>query len=151
MYFNIFHLAAHGASYRQTKNKLDYSLILSRRGRHEVEIFAPEMLVRLQIDADVLLSTCCDTFSPPFVELIKGYDNHIGNFIAPVSDSWPGDATVFSIMFYNRLLSALRPPQKKISDSAIVEAFTSANRGYKSYGGNSTFRLYSFDDDKTYE
>lgn len=80
--FNILHFAAHGAYFMKTKRTLDYSVIYQKRGKREKEIFRPDTIVRAELQADVFLSTCCQTFNNYFIEMIKGYKN-IHNFIAP--------------------------------------------------------------------
>lgn len=147
--FNIFHLAAHGTYFRKTKNQLDYSVIVQQRGKREVEIFAHDTVVRSMLQADVFLSTCCNTFNDPFVEVLAGY-GYIKNFIAPKDAPSSGDTIIFSLMFYNELLRRVKPTQKEIEDDDVIDAFKLTNRAYRSYHGKGSFKLYNCRDVMTY-
>ena len=147
---NIFHLAAHGAYYRKTRNKLDYSCIYGKRGKKEREIFRPDTIVRAELQADLFLSTCCNTFNDFFLEEMNGY-GEVYNFIAPKDDPLIGDTTIFSLMFYNELLRQIKISQKQIPDDEIRKAFQITNKAYKSYKGIGKFRLYNYHDDRVYE
>lgn len=129
---------------------MDYSAIYQKRGKKEVEIFRPDTIVRLELKADVFISTNCDTFNNYFLEIIKGYGG-IRNFIAPVDSPISGDTIVFSLMFYNDLIREISSKQKAIKDKEILKAFRTTKRAYKSYKGEGDFKLYNNEFKKIYE
>lgn len=145
--FNIFHFSAHGAYFNKNKKELDYSCIYRKRGKQEIEIFRPDTIVRSELQADVFLSTCCQTFNDHFIEIIKGY-GQIYNFIAPEDSPDTGDTIIFSLMFYNELIRRITLSQKEIKDKAILDAFMITKKAYKSYNGEGNFKLYNSKLDK---
>lgn len=148
--FNILHFAAHGTYFRKTKRKLDYSVIYQKRGKRVKEIFRPDTIVRAELQADVFVSTCCQTFNDSFIEIIHGY-GEINNFIAPENSPLTGDTIIFSLMFYNELIGGITLSQKEIKDKAIIDAFAITNKAYKSYRGEGSFKLYNYSEDMFYE
>lgn len=141
-YYNIIHLGAHGLYTKATKGKMDYAAIYQKRGRQQKEIFRADSIVRTGLQADVLLSTCCQTFNPIFLDIIANYHG-ISNFIAPVGQPLIGNTMVFSIMFYNKLLREIKATSDVIPDKAIISAFKVTKRAYKAYVNNEDFRLYN--------
>lgn len=140
--FNIFHLAAHGAYFDENKQQLGYACIYRTRGKQVIEIFRPDTIVRAGLNADVFLSTCCQTFNDHFLDIIENYEG-IKNFIAPEEDPLSGDTIVFSLMFYNELLRQITKSQKEIKNDDIFYAFSLTNKAYKSYGGTGNFKIAS--------
>jgi hypothetical protein len=149
-FFNVFHLAAHGAYFKRTKKMLDYSCIYGKRGKQEREIFRPDTLVRVKLQADLFLSTCCNTFNDYFLEEINGY-GEVYNLVAPRDDPLTGDTIIFSLMFYNELIRRIRVSQKQIPNDEIKKAFQVTNKAYKAYKGLGRFALYNCQDDRVYE
>jgi hypothetical protein len=141
-YFNIVQFSAHGTYTAQTRNNLDYSAIVQRRKGHDIEIFRPDSIVRTGLQADVFLSTNCQTFNPLFLDVIRNYKG-ISNFIAPVNSPYIGNTLIFSMMFYNLLLRRIRINAVKISDDAIIDCFLRAKASYSKYVPNENFRLYN--------
>lgn len=141
-FFNIFHLAAHGKYDEKNKQQLDYSSVYRKRGKQEVEIFRPDTIVIAELQADVFLSTCCQTFNDHFIKIIKGY-GEIYNFIAPEDCPEAGDTIIFSLMFYNDLIRRITLAQKGIKDKDIYDAFKITNEAYKKYGGTGNFKIAS--------
>lgn len=148
-FFNILHFAAHGTYSKKTKWKLDYSVISQKRNRRVKEIFRPDTIVRAELQADVFLSTCCQTFNKSFIEIINGY-GEINNFIAPKNSPIIGDTIIFSLMFYNELIRRISLRQKEIKDHAIIDAFLMANKAYKIYEGEGNFNLYNYSENMIY-
>ncbi len=140
--FSIFHLAAHGRYFARTRTRLAFPTITGRRNGREFEILRPDSLVVTKLKADVLLSTCCDSFNERFIGVLRGY-GAIRNYIAPVDDPQPGDTIVFALMFYNQLIRDIRVSQKQVGDEQIRKAFETARVAYVSYSGCGTFRLYN--------
>jgi hypothetical protein len=148
--FNIFHLAGHGSYYkRNARNQLDEAVVYAKRGNKWIEVFAPDSVVRAELEIDVFVSTCCETFNDHFIGVLGGY-RRVRNFIAPNHDANAGDATVFSLMFYNQLVSRISRSRKSISDKIILESFRSVDRAYKLYGGTGDFKMYNWAKDKRY-
>jgi hypothetical protein len=142
-YYNIFQFSAHGNYFKGTKNKLDYTTIVQRRGNKEdVEIFRPDSIVRTGLQADLFFSTNCKTFNSHFIDIIKNYGG-ISNFIAPANSSSIGNTLIFAMMFYNLLFRQVRSNALKISEENIIESFKIASCSYKRYGTKDDFRLYS--------
>jgi hypothetical protein len=148
--FNIFHFSAHGAYFNKNKHELDYSCIYRKRGKQEIEIFRPDTIVRAQLQADVFLSTCCQTFNEHFIETLKGY-KEVFNFIAPEDEPLTGDTIVFSLMLYNELINQITLSQKEIKDKDIINAFKITNKAYKSYNGQGNFKLYNIKSSKIFK
>lgn len=141
--FNIFHFSAHGAYFKKNKKELDYSCIYRTRGNQAIEIFRPDTIVRAKLQADVFLSTCCQTFNDHFIEIIEGY-GQIYNFIAPEDSPDTGDTIIFSLMFYNELIRRITLAQEEIKDKAIHDAFKKTNKAYEKYEGAGNFKLLTF-------
>ena len=142
-YFNIVQFSAHGSYTAATKNKLDYSTIVKRRStKKDIEIFRPDSIVRTGLQADVFLSTNCQTFNPLFIDIIKNYKG-VSNFIAPVNSPYIGNTLIFSMMFYNLLLRNVRKNGVKISDDAVIKAFKQTKIAYKKYNSFEDYKLYN--------
>lgn len=141
-YYNIIHLGAHGYYKKETKGQMDYTAIYQKRGNKQKEIFRADSIVRTGLKADILLSTCCQTFNPAFLEIITNYQG-VSNFIAPVGQPLIGNTMVFSMMFYNKLLREIKPISNAIPDKVIINAFKITKKAYKSYVSNEDFRLYN--------
>jgi len=139
---NIFHFSAHGAYHQRKKKELDYSCIYRKRGNQWVEIFRPDTIVRVNLRAEVFLSTCCQTFNDYFIEIIFGYGG-IANFIAPQNTPFIRDTTIFSLMFYNELLNRITSSQKVMKPRAVIDSFKITNKAYKAYKGEGRFLLYN--------
>lgn len=150
-YFNIVHFSAHGTYEKATKTKLDYTKIVKRRGNKEdVEIFRADSIVRTGLQADVFLSTNCETFNPLFIDTLKHYQG-ISNFIAPINSPYIGNTLIFSMMFYNLVLRKVSNSSFKISDNNIIEAFKQVKSCYKKYNFNEDYRLYNYKSDKVFK
>jgi hypothetical protein len=141
-HFNIVQFSAHGNYFKGTKTTLDYSTIVKRRGGKDVEIFRPDSIVRTGLQADIFLSTNCQTFNSQFIEIIRNY-NGVANYIAPVNSPYIGNTLIFSMMFYNLLLRRIRTKAIKISDKSIIESFFLAKASYVKYNEKEDFRLYN--------
>ncbi|MGQ0826978.1 MAG: hypothetical protein ACT4ON_01155 [Bacteroidota bacterium] len=141
-YFNIVQFSAHGNYTVKTKNNLDYSAIIKRRGCNNTEIFRPDSIVRTGLRADVFLSTNCKTFNPVFIDVIRHYKG-VSNFIAPINSPYIGNTLIFSMMFYNLLLRKIRINTRKIPDDTVITAFKQAKASYKRYNSEEDFRLYN--------
>ncbi|MDF2451911.1 MAG: hypothetical protein K0S26_1415 [Bacteroidota bacterium] len=150
-YFNIVQFSAHGGYQQPTRTKLAYTSIVKRRGnKKDVEIFRPDSIVRTGLEADIFLSTNCQTFNPMFIDTFRHYKG-ISNFIAPVNSPYIGNTLIFSIMFYNTLLRKVGSTNSRISDKSIIEAFLQCNAGYKKYCPIDQFRLYNQKTNKIYK
>jgi hypothetical protein len=145
--FNIVHLAAHGRYRPKSGTELDYSAVYRQRGSIEKEIFRPDTIVRACLEADLLVSTCCETFNDHFLGVLNGYGG-VANFIAPQGDPYIGDTIVFSLMLYNGLIREVGYLKNKLSDKSIRESFKIAQKGYKAYQGEGDFKLYSWNKSK---
>lgn len=148
--FNIFHFAAHGAYFEKNKQQLDYACIYRTKGKQAIEIFRPDTIVRAGLQADVFLSTCCQTFNDHFIDIIENYKG-IYNFIAPKDSPSSGDTIIFSLMFYNELLRLITKSQKEIKDNDIIDAFSLTKKAYKSYEGTGNFNLFNHSKNEIYE
>lgn len=140
--FNIVQISAHGKYYPKTETRLDYSIIVRKRGLKNTVIFRPDSIVRTGLKADILFSTNCETFNPLFIDTIKHYKG-ISNFIAPVNSPYIGNTLIFSMMFYNLLFRNIRGNATKISDHNIIDSFALAKSSYKKYKPQEDFRLYN--------
>lgn len=149
-HFNVVQFSAHGNYSKRTKTMLDYSSIVKRRGSNDIEIFRPDSIVRTGLQADIFLSTNCQTFNSQFVEVIKNYKG-VSNFIAPVNSPYIGNTLIFSMMFYNSLLRKIRVGAAKVNDKSIIESFLLAKSSYKIYNCNEDFRLYNCKHNKVYK
>jgi len=147
--FNIVHLAAHGHYLPKNGQDLDYSTVTRRRGSSEKEIFRPDTVVRTALEADLLVSTCCETFNEHFLGVLSGYGG-VANFIAPRGEPYMGDTIVFSMMLYNGLIREVGFLKNKLSDKSILESFQTARKGYRAYQGEGDFKLYNLKRDKVY-
>ena len=140
--FNIVQFSAHGNYFKGNKTALDYSTIVKRRGNKDIEIFRPDSIVRTGLQADIFLSTNCQTFNSQFIEVIRNYRG-VSNFIAPVNSPYIGNTLIFSMMFYNLLLRKVRLNAVKISDDSIIKAFLQTKLSYSKYNRQDDFRLYN--------
>jgi hypothetical protein len=141
-YFNIIHLAAHGYYEKETPRKMDYSAIYQKRGKLQKEVFRADSIVRTGLLADVIVSTCCQTFNPIFIDIISNYKG-VSNFIAPANKPYIGDTMVFSMMFYNKLLRQIKSSSERISDRIVIDAFKATKVSYKRYVNDADFKLYN--------
>ena len=148
-YFNIVQFSAHGFYNTGFKTQLDYSGIVKRRGNKDIEIFRPDSIVRTGLQADVFVSTNCQTFNPLFIDVIKNYKG-IANYIAPVNSPYIGNTLIFSMMFYNTLLRNVRINTTKINDKNIIEAFQLTKKSYRRYNKDEDYRLYNCKTNKVY-
>jgi len=149
-YFNIVQFSAHGSYKPSTRTKLDYSVIVQRRGnKQDIEIFRPDSIVRTGLKADLFFSTNCQTFNPHFIDILKNYSG-VSNFIAPVNSPYIGNTLVFAMMFYNLLFRKVRRNATAIKDTAIIESFISAKKSYKNYNSEEHFKLYNCKQNKTF-
>ena len=139
--FHIFHLAAHGAYYRKGKGRLDYSVILSRRGKEEREIFRHDTIVRSGLEADVFVSTCCQSFNDAFLDTLEHYEK-VWNFIAPAREPLIGETILFSLLFYNDLLRNTKLSASWVKDDTVKRSFLKARKAFLAYGVTGDFRLY---------
>ena len=150
-YFNIVQFSAHGTYENATRTRLDYTTIVKRRGEKEdIEIFRPDSIVRTGLQADIFLSTNCQTFNPLFIDTLKHYKG-ISNFIAPVNSPYIGNTLVFSMMFYNLLLRRIKTKSTKITDDSIINAFLNAKASYRRYNKTEDFRLFNSCEKKIYK
>lgn len=142
-YFNIVQFSAHGFYHTGVETDLDYSGFVKRRGnKSDVEIFRPDSIVRTGLQADIFLSTNCQTFNPLFIDVLKHYKG-VSNYIAPVNSPYIGNTLIFSMMFYNLLFRKVRINATKIPDEKIIDCFIQTKSSYKSYNSKEDFRLYN--------
>lgn len=147
--FNIIHLAAHGHYLPKTGEEMDYSTVCRRRGSSEKEIFRPDTVVRAALEADLMVSTCCETFNEHFLGVLSGYGG-VANFIAPKGEPYIGDTVIFSLMLYYGLIGTVGFLRRGLTDKAVLESFKAAQKGYKAYQGSGQFKLYNWKKDKIY-
>lgn len=145
--YNIIHLAAHGRYDPRNGKEMDYSAVYRRRGNSEKEIFRPDTIVRACLKADLLVSTCCETFNDHFLDVLNGYGG-VKNLIAPQGEPFIGDTIVFSLMLYNGLVRETGFLKRGLSDKSIRESFLLARKGYRAYQGEGSFRLYNWKKDQ---
>lgn len=141
-YFNIVQFSAHGFYDTGIKSQLEYTGMVKRRGNKDIEIFRPDSIVRTGLQADLFISTNCQTFNHLFIDTIKNYKG-VSNYIAPVNSPYIGNTLIFSMMFYNLLLKRIRANAVRISDENIIESFKLAKLSYKKYNGDEDYRLYN--------
>lgn len=145
-FYNIVHFAAHGTYFKRSKRKLDYSVLY---GRSKRDLFRPDSLVRTQLQVDLFVSTCCETYNSPWIEILRGYGD-IYNYIAPRGRPLIGDTVVFSLMLYNDLIRQIRRSATEIQDDAIIASFKIANEAYRAYKGQGDFRLFAIRKNREY-